>query len=70
LPTAVLRITHSHLAADQLVGLLRLGSPRVFGRVQDNEVVLDLRSVMPSDDVQIVAALNTLIFGEPNSAPS
>jgi L-seryl-tRNA(Ser) seleniumtransferase len=57
LPTAVLRIKHSHLAADELALRLRIGSPRVFGRVQENEVVLDLRSVLPQDDQQIVAAL-------------
>jgi L-seryl-tRNA(Ser) seleniumtransferase len=57
LPTAVLRIKHSDLAADELVARLRLGSPRVFGRVQENEVVLDLRSVLPEDDRQIVVAL-------------
>ena len=57
LPTAVLRIKHNHLAADEFVLRLRLGSPRVFGRVQENEVVLDLRSVLPGDDEQIVAAL-------------
>ena len=61
LPTAVLRIKHSHLAAGELALRLRLGSPRVFGRVQDNEVVLDLRSVLPQDDEQIVAALRAIL---------
>jgi L-seryl-tRNA(Ser) seleniumtransferase len=60
LPTAVLRIKHRHLAADELALRLRLGPPRVFGRVQENEVVLDLRSVLPQNDQQIVAALNAL----------
>lgn len=57
LPTAVLRIKHSHLAADELALRLRVGSPRLFGRIHENEVVLDLRSVLPRDDQQIVAAL-------------
>ncbi|HMC12299.1 MAG TPA: L-seryl-tRNA(Sec) selenium transferase, partial [Pirellulaceae bacterium] len=57
LTTAVVRIKHAHLTADEFVLRLRLGSPRVFGRVQDDEVVLDLRSVLPGDDEQIIAAL-------------
>jgi L-seryl-tRNA(Ser) seleniumtransferase len=64
LPTAVLRIKHSDLTADELAARLRLGSPRVFGRVQDNEVVLDLRSVLPDDDDQIIGALNSLTPNE------
>ncbi len=60
LPTAVLRIQHSRLTADELVARLRLGSPRVFGRVHENEVVLDLRSVLPGDDGEIVSALGAL----------
>jgi L-seryl-tRNA(Ser) seleniumtransferase len=61
LPTAVLRVKHSHLPAAELALRLRLGSPRVFGRVQENEVVLDLRSVLPQDDEQIVAALGAML---------
>ena len=58
LPTAVLRIHHPHLTVDVLITRLRLGWPRVFGRIRENEVVLDLRSVLPRDDEQIVAALH------------
>jgi L-seryl-tRNA(Ser) seleniumtransferase len=57
LPTAVLRIRHSDLTAAELALRLRTGSHRVFGRVQDNDLVLDLRSVLPQDDDQLVAAL-------------
>jgi L-seryl-tRNA(Ser) seleniumtransferase len=64
LPTAVLRIKHCHLSAQELVLRLRLGSPRVFGRVQENEVVLDLRSVLPGDDEQIIAAMNAFASSE------
>ena len=60
LPTAVLRIRHSQQSADELVLGLRVGSPRVFGRIHENEVLLDLRSVMPPDDEQIVQALRAI----------
>jgi L-seryl-tRNA(Ser) seleniumtransferase len=64
LPTAVLRIRHPRLTADELAARLRLGRPRVFGRIHDNEVVLDLRSVLPQDDAQIMAALNAVPSAE------
>jgi len=64
LPTAVLRIRHPRLTADELAARLRLGRPRVFGRIHDNEVVLDLRSVLPRDDEQIVATLNAIPSAE------
>jgi L-seryl-tRNA(Ser) seleniumtransferase len=57
LPTAVLRLAHSRLTADQLSRALRLGSPRVFGRIQDNEVLLDMRGVVPEDDPQLALAI-------------
>lgn len=57
LPTAVLRLTHATLPVGDFARRLRLGTPRVFGRIRENEVLLDLRSVLPGDDGQIVAAL-------------
>src|SRR5262245_61382768 len=57
LPTAVLRLSHPRLAAEALARGLRVGSPRVFGRIHENSLLLDLRSVLPGDDDQIVAAL-------------
>jgi L-seryl-tRNA(Ser) seleniumtransferase len=60
LQTAVLRIHHARLTAEELALALRLGSPCVFGRIHEDTVVLDLRSVLPDDDEQIVVALDAL----------
>ena len=60
LPTAVLRITHAQLTADSLARRLRLGAPRVFARIDRDEVLLDLRSVAPDEDDQLVIALRAL----------
>lgn len=60
LPTAVLRLKHVAWSADEVARRLRLGQPHVFGRIKEDEVLLDLRSVMPEDDEQIVAALRGL----------
>jgi L-seryl-tRNA(Ser) seleniumtransferase len=65
LPTAVLRVADEELAADELARRLRLGSPSVFGRIQDNALLLDLRSVLPNDDERIAAALARLTLSSP-----
>jgi L-seryl-tRNA(Ser) seleniumtransferase len=57
LPTAVLRLRHQQLPVEELARRLRTGAPRVFGRIHENELLLDLRSVLPGDDERIVAAL-------------
>ncbi len=57
LPTAVLQITHSDRSAEELASQLRQTPPRVFGRIQDGQLWLDLRSVSPDDDAVIREAL-------------
>jgi L-seryl-tRNA(Ser) seleniumtransferase len=42
---------------DRTARLLRTGSPGVIGRVQEGELLLDLRSVAPSEDCSIIEAL-------------
>ena len=57
LPTAVLRLKHATWSADEVARRLRLGQPHVFGRIKEDEVLLDLRSVIPEDDDSIIGAL-------------
>lgn len=60
LPTAIVAVRHSSHSAQQLAERLRTGQPRVFGRIQDAAVLLDLRSVLPRDDSELVQALRSL----------
>ena len=55
-PSIALRLS-SQAGADALARALRTGSPGVFGRVEDGRVVLDLRSVLPEDDVALGEAI-------------
>lgn len=57
LPTAVLAVKHRQLSPDDFARQLRLGSIRLFGRVQDDAVLIDLRSVLPADDSRVTLAL-------------
>jgi L-seryl-tRNA(Ser) seleniumtransferase len=57
LPTVVLRVEHRELTAGEFARRLRLGAVRLVSRVQADRVVIDLRSVLPSEDELIVQAL-------------
>ena len=46
LPTFVLSLKHSDFSADDLARRLRLGSIRLFCRIHQDEVIIDLRSVL------------------------
>lgn len=60
LPTAVLALSHAELSADELAKQLRVGTIRIFARIQQDQVLIDLRSVQPDDDSKVGAALRRL----------
>ena len=60
LPTAVLALSHADYSPEELSRHLRTGSIRLFGRVQSDRVILDLRSVQPADDSRVALALRLL----------
>ena len=60
LPTAVLSLNHKSLSADELSKRLRLGSIRVFGRIQQDRMLIDLRSIDPDDDSRIALAVRVV----------
>ena len=60
LPTKLLVLCHSRLSAEGLAEALRLNSPAIIARVENDHVLLDLRTVFPEQDAVIVAALNRI----------
>lgn len=56
IPTWCVAITPREMTVDQLAKSLRTGEPAVMGRVQKDRLLLDLRSVLPNQDVQLVSA--------------
>ncbi len=72
LPTIVLALSAVQQSAEQLAGALRTAAPAVVARVDNNRVILDLRSIMPRDDLSLVSAFASLASESKakSSAPS
>jgi len=60
LPTIVLSLSPQNGTAEQLAASLRTGAPAVVPRLNNDRVILDLRSVMPRDDLFLVGAFASL----------
>ncbi|MFW6174416.1 MAG: L-seryl-tRNA(Sec) selenium transferase [Chloroflexota bacterium] len=60
LPTALLAIT-PHDNADSLAARLRSADPPVIARIEDNEVVLDPRTVLADQDPHVIDAIRSAL---------
>jgi L-seryl-tRNA(Ser) seleniumtransferase len=58
--TALIALKHENLNADQLEEKLRLSSPPVIARIADDQVLLDLRTVNPDEEPELLEALSAL----------
>jgi L-seryl-tRNA(Ser) seleniumtransferase len=60
LATWCIAVKPAVMTLDRLAAALRTGVPPVVGRVQQDRLLLDLRSVLPRQDVALVAAFELL----------
>jgi len=60
LPTRLIAITHADLSADELSARLRGSDPPIIARVEEGRVLVDLRTVFPDQDANLVAGLASL----------
>jgi L-seryl-tRNA(Ser) seleniumtransferase len=60
IPTALIRVT-PRVPAESLVRALLDNDPPIVPRVEDDQVLLDLRTVLPSQDRILVTALRRLV---------
>ncbi len=63
LDTWCIAVRPQGLSVDRLAALLRTGSPPVVGRIQEDRLLLDLRSVSPRQDQDLVSAMCALAGG-------
>jgi L-seryl-tRNA(Ser) seleniumtransferase len=61
LPTRLLALTCESLSADELAARLRSSDPPIIARVEEDRVLLDLRTVFPEQDAAVVAALGRIV---------
>ncbi|HLL77085.1 MAG TPA: L-seryl-tRNA(Sec) selenium transferase, partial [Pyrinomonadaceae bacterium] len=59
-PTALVALSHARLSADALEAALRHSRPPVVARILDGRVVLDLRTVSPDEEPELLDALAAL----------
>ena len=71
LPSWCVALTPAKGTVDALARQLRLGATSIYGRVQNERLLLDLRSVFPDQDPQIAEAVGALAPAEePSDTPS
>jgi len=58
--TTLVALSHAKLKPDEIEHKLRNGSPPVISRIADNLVLLDLRTVDPREEPELLAALQSL----------
>ena len=60
LPTRLLALSCKDLSAEELAARLRTSDPPVIARVEDGQVLLDLRTVFPEQDGSIADVVNRI----------
>ena len=58
LPTALVAVRHAAMPASELETRLRRSDPPVIGRIQDDRVLLDLRTVLAEQDARLLEILS------------
>jgi L-seryl-tRNA(Ser) seleniumtransferase len=59
-PTMLIALKHEQITADEIEQKLRLSSPPIIARIADGLVLIDLRTVAPSEEPELLEALTAL----------
>ncbi len=61
LPTTLVAIARDGLSADALDARLRASQPPIVARIEDDRIVIDLRTVLPADEPLLLGALKAAV---------
>jgi L-seryl-tRNA(Ser) seleniumtransferase len=64
LATWCVAVSPAEMSVDKLASRLRGGKPSIVGRVHEGRLLLDLRTVFPRQDIELVAAVRALVDEE------
>ena len=60
LPTTLVAVTHPRMSAQEIERVLRSSFPPIISRISEGKVLLDLRTVLPEELDEVLAALKTI----------
>ena len=66
--TVLISLEHASLSADEIQRRLRVSSPPIITRISDRKVLIDLRTVAPQEEPELLDALEHLSRKSPGSA--
>jgi len=64
-----LAITPQTVSVDRLASAFRAGRPSVVGRIENEQLVFDLRTIFPQQDLKLVEVASSLDLGQTENAP-
>jgi L-seryl-tRNA(Ser) seleniumtransferase len=67
--TVLISFRHDSLSADEIQRRLRLPSPPVIARISDGKVLIDLRTVAPDEEAELLGAIRHLTGENLTSTP-
>lgn len=60
LPTKLLAISFRNLTVEKTEKVLRLGDPPIIGRIKDGKYLLDFRTILPEQEMDLLQALKNM----------
>ena len=61
IPTGLVTFKSEKMSVEELARMLRLNEPPIFTRIEDEQVIIDVRTLQPGDHEIILQALNKII---------
>jgi len=68
-PTVLIALQHPRLSADEIQSRLRQFDPPIIARIAEGKVLLDLRTVSPADEAELLDSIRHMAIEADSSHP-